>query len=200
MSIQGPRRTFLGIAILAAGLLRTAAPAPAQEVTVAVSMDPVTLDPRLANGMPAISLVHHLADKLIFVDTKLNLVPQLATSWEWRNPTTLRLHLRKGVKFHNGEPFTAESVKYTLETTLSPQSTSWQKPFLRAIDQIEILDDYTVDLKTKTPYRPLAANLTYPGMVPPKAGKALGKEMGTKVVGAGPFKLVEYLPGQRVVM
>jgi ABC-type transport system substrate-binding protein len=190
----------LSIALFASGGPSPSSAAPADELSVALSIDPGSLDPRVVWNIPGMGLVYHMYDKLLFTDEKGNLVPELATAWQWTNPTTLRFQLRRGVTFHNGEPFTAESVKYTLESTLAPDFKSPHKSFLNVIESVQVVDDYTVDIKTKTPARPLLRNLTYTFMLPPKAAQTMGRELSTKAVGAGPFKLVEYLPGQRVVM
>jgi len=192
--------TVLLLGALGLGTAHGVAGAANDELTVGMNVDPVTLDPRHTFGTPSISIVYHIADKLVFVDSKLRLIPQLATAWEWKDSTTLRLTLRKGVTFHNGEPFTAESVKYTIESTIASDSKSYHKSFLRNIASVEVVDDHTVDLKTSAPFYPLLWNLTFPNMLPPKAARAMGAQIGTKLIGTGPYRLVEYLPGQRVVV
>jgi len=190
----------MAIWLVSSASVEQPAAAPADELAVALSLDPGSLDPRIVWSIPGMGLVYHMYDKLLFTDEKGTLIPELATSWQWTNPTTLRFQLRRGVKFHNGETFTAASVKYTLESTIAPDFKSPHKSFLSVIESVQVVDDYTVDIKTKTPARPLLRNLTYTFMLPAKAGAAMGKELATKAVGAGPYKLVEYLPGQRVVM
>jgi peptide/nickel transport system substrate-binding protein len=192
--------TLLAVAIVLMASVRAPEAAATKDLNVALSLDPGSLDPRIVWNMPGMSLLGHLYDHLLFVDEKGTLIPQLATSWEWKTPTTLRFHLRKGVKFHNGEPFNAESVKFTIESSIAPDSKSPHKSFLGSVESVQIVDAYTVDIKTKAPARPLLRNLTYSQMMAPKATPALGKEVSTKAVGTGPFKLVEYVPGQRVVM
>jgi peptide/nickel transport system substrate-binding protein len=190
----------LAIAVSFVAPLRAPQAAGDKDLNVALSIDPGSMDPRIVWNMPGMSLLGHIHDHLLFVDEKGTLIPQLATSWEWKTPTTLRFNLRKGVKFHNGEPFNAESVKYTLDSSMAPDSKSPHKSFLGSVESVQIVDQYTVDIKTKAPARPLLRNLTYSQMMAPKGTPALGKDIATKAIGTGPFKLVEYVPGQRVVM
>ncbi len=100
-------------ALLWAGL---ASPALAQPSTLTIGLreDPDVLDPTLGSAYVSRIVYASLCDKLIDIDAGLNLVPQLATSWEYEDPTHLVLHLRPGVVFHDGEPFDAEAVRYKL--------------------------------------------------------------------------------------
>src|SRR5690606_11900692 len=126
-----------------------------------------------------------------------------ATAWEQVEPTRLRLTLREGVKFHNGEPFDAESVKYTLESTLDESLTfvnPQRRGFIAVIDRVEVVDPLTVDIVTKYPSRPLLRNLaSVAQMIPPSAAEA-GEAFGTKPIGTGPYRLVEYAPGSQMVL
>ena len=93
------------------------------------------------------NLMRRVFDKYI----KLLSLPAFATSWEAINDITWLFHLRKGVKFHNGEDFNAESVKYTVERLFDPATKATWKGNLSFIDHVEIVDPYAVKIITKTP-------------------------------------------------
>lgn len=135
-----------------------AAPANAKVLKLAMDADPVSLDPhvQLSGGMLQYS--HMVFDPLIRWTQDMKFEPRLAESWERIDNLTMRFHLRKGVKFHSGNDFTANDVKFTLERL--KQSADFKglfEPFTEAV----VVDDHTVDLKTKEPYGLVLAMATY---------------------------------------
>src|SRR5436309_1464861 len=143
-----------------------------------------------------------LCDKLFDIDEKLNIVPQLALSHETSaDGKTVTIKLRPNVKFHDGEPFNAEAVKFTLERGLS-KDDSKRKAELSQIDRVEVVDPVTVRLLLKAPFAPLIAQLTDRAgmMVSPKAAKEAGDKFVQKPVCAGPFKFTERLVQDRIVL
>jgi len=199
------RREMLKLAAVggAAGLsgLPTG-PARAQgpELVVGLSLDPGHLDPRVEAGGPGWSIFSHMFDGFVFRDERTNPIPWLVTKWEQPSPTVLRWHLRRGIKFHNGEDFTAESVKFSLEQYASPTSRSPWKNRIGVIREYRIVDLYTIDLVTERPNRPLLRNSTSAMALSPRAFRELGDRFPTNPVGTGAMKFVEYRPGQHVVM
>src|SRR5438309_10667192 len=105
------RRFLLAIVCIAA----TSLPADAQTLRIALRQDLDVLDPTLAGTYVGRIVFAGLCDKLFDIDENLQIVPQLALSYEWADPKTLVLHLRPNVTFQNGEPFDAAAVKYTME-------------------------------------------------------------------------------------
>ena len=175
----------------------------ADELVVGIDTDPVTLDPRSYSATQAYWMAQHMIEPLVFRDEQMQIIPLLATAWDLVEPTRLRFTLREGVTFHNEEPFTAESVKFTLESTLD-ESLSFVNPqrrgFLAAIDRVEVVDPLTVDIVTKYPSRPLLRNLaSIAQMIPPSAASA-AEAFGTNPVGTGPYRLAEYVPGSQLSM
>jgi len=129
-------------------------------------------------------------------------VPQLALSHETSaDGKAVTIKLRPNVKFHDGEPFNAEAAKFSLERHLT-MSGSFRKPEVGAIDTIDIVDPLTIRLNLKTPFAPLIAQLTDRAgmMVSPKAAKEAGDKFGLKPVCAGPYKFVERVQQDRIVV
>ena len=146
----------LGIVLLAFAVVFGAAQGVfAVTFKVALDADPVSLDihEQLSGGM--LQLSHWSFDPLVRWTKDGKFEPRLAEKWEQIDDTTLRFYLRKGVKFHSGNPFTAEDVKFTLDRL--KKSTDFKAlfdPFAGAV----VVDEYTVDLKTHKPYG-LAINM-----------------------------------------
>ena len=192
-------------AVLAAGLSVTIAaqaqPAPDQTLRIALREDADLLDPTLARSYVGRIVFAGLCDKLFDIDDKLNIVPQLATGYEWTSPTTLVIRLRPGVLFHDGTPMTAEAVKYSLERHASLPG-SGRRGEIGGMDHIEVVDPTTVRVVLKSPNSPFVAQLTdRAGMIiSPKAAEAAGKEFGVRPVCAGPFKFTERVPQDRIVL
>src|SRR5215475_13124068 len=140
-------RRFL---LATACVLATAVPAAAQTLHVALRQDLDVMDPTLATTYVGRIVFAGLCDKLFDIDEKLNIVPQLATGYEWADDRTLVLHLRPDVKFHNGEVLDAAAVKYTFDRYLTMQG-SFRKSEISSIDHVEIVDPGTVRVVLKSP-------------------------------------------------
>jgi peptide/nickel transport system substrate-binding protein len=169
---------------------------------VGLAEDPDVLDPTLARTYVGRIVFASLCDKLFDIDEKVNIVPQLALGYETSaDGKTVTIALRPGVKFHDGEPMDAEAVKFSLERHLT-LTGSFRKPELAAVDRIEAPDPVTVRILLKQPFSPLIAQLAdRAGMiVSPKAASAAGDKFGLKPVCAGPFKFVERVQQDRIVL
>jgi len=206
MSIARTLRRAGGAFILAS--LVAAAPAadaaPKGRVTVALASDASTHDPHMHTERMGIIMHQHLFNTLLARDTKTwQPVPHLAESVKGVNPLTWELKLRKGVKFHNGEPFGAESVKFSFERVLNPEQKSPIRGNFTWIKSVDVVDEHTVRILTTKPYPLIQEILTFGnfGMVPPKYIKEKGDANFAKnPVGTGPFKFVEWRKGERTVM
>ena len=209
------RRRFLRIASAAAGATAFGAwpgsgfggaPAvakPAEELVVGFSVDPGHLDPRVEAGVPGFSMMYpNMYETIVWRRRDLTLDPalSLAEKWEQLNPTTLRFKLRRGVKFHNGDDFDAEAVKVTAETFTAPESKFPVKSSMAVTREVKVIDKYTADYITEVPSRPLLRILGFQAMMSPRAMRELGAKIATTPVGTGPYKFVEYIPGQHVLM
>jgi len=191
------------VAAIAAFLALTASPLAAQTtLRIGLAEDPDVLDPTLARTYVGRIVFASFCDKLFDIDQKLNVVPQLALSHETSaDGKAVTIKLRPNVKFHDGEPFNAEAAKFSLERHLT-MSGSFRKPEVGAIDTIDIVDPLTIRLNLKTPFAPLIAQLTDRAgmMVSPKAAKEAGDKFGLKPVCAGPYKFVERVQQDRIVV
>jgi peptide/nickel transport system substrate-binding protein len=189
--------------IAAAALIASAGFAHAQTtLRVGLAEDPDVLDPSLGRTYVGRIVFASLCDKLFDIDEKLNIVPQLALAHETAGDgKSVIIKLRSGVKFHDGEPMDAEAVKFSLDRHLTMQG-SFRRPEIASIDKVEVLDATTVRLLLKQPYSPLIAQLTDRAgmMVSPKAVREAGDKFGQKPVCAGPYKFVERVQQDRIVV
>jgi len=197
------KKTFgLMALLLALGAAITGSAQAQSHLRIGLAEDPDVLDPTLARTYVGRIVFSSICDKLFDIDEKLAIVPQLALSHETSaDGKAVTIKLRPGVKFHDGEPLNAEAAKYSLERHLNMKA-SFRKPEIASIDKVEIVDPLTIRLVLKEPFSPLLAQLTdRAGMVvSPKAAEAAGDKFGLKPVCAGPFKFVERVQQDRIVV
>ena len=195
------RRLLLATAAMLLLSAAAFAQAPGQTLRIALREDPDTLDPTLARTYVSRIVFAGLCDKLFDIDEKLNIVPQLALSYEWTTPAELLIKLRPNVQFQDGTPMDAAAVKYSLERHLT-MSGSFRRSEINAMDHVDAVDPLTVRIALKAPSSPFLAQLTdRAGMVvSPKAAEAAGKDFGLRPVCAGPFRFVERVPQDRIVL
>ncbi|HVZ46239.1 MAG TPA: ABC transporter substrate-binding protein [Ramlibacter sp.] len=184
-------------------LLCAAAFAANAQVTLRVGLaeDPDALDPSLARTFVGRIVFSALCDKLFDIDEKLNIVPQLATGYEWSaDGKALTLKLRPGVTFHDGEKFDAAAVKYNIERHKTMPGSN-RRGELAPVQTVEVVDPMTVRLHLSAPFAPLVAQLTDRAgmMVSPKAAQAAGDKFSLHPVCSGPFRFVERVPQDRMV-
>ncbi len=193
------RRFALGL-LCAASL---AAPALAQDRILHVGLreDPDLLDPTLGSSYVGRIVFSGLCDKLFDIDAKLNIVPVLATGYEWKDPAHLVIHIRDGVRFQDGEKLDAEAVKYKLNRDLTAKG-SMRRGEVNSIDSIDVVDPLTVQLNLKAPAAQLLAQLTDRAgiMISPKAAEAAGDKFGLHPVCAGPFSFESRVAQDRIVL
>ena len=197
------KKTFGLMALfLVLGAAITGSAQAQSHLRIGLAEDPDVLDPTLARTYVGRIVFSSICDKLFDIDEKLAIVPQLALSHETSaDGKAVIIKLRPGVKFHDGEPLNAEAAKYSLERHLNMKA-SFRKPEIASIDKVEIVDPLTIRLVLKEPFSPLLAQLTdRAGMVvSPKAAEAAGDKFGLKPVCAGPFKFVERVQQDRIVV
>ena len=193
---------YLGATLASAFLLATAATAQPTQLRIGLAEDPDVLDPTFARTYVSRIVFAALCDKLFDIDANAAVVPQLALGHDISaDGKTVTIRLRPDVKFHDGEPMDAEAVKFSLERHLT-MAGSFRRPEISAIDTVEVVDPATVKLNLKTPFAPLIAQLTDRAgmMVSPKAAKAAGDRFGQRPVCAGPYRFVERVQQDRIVV
>src|SRR6266850_3926933 len=151
-------RLKLSILMLAAGFALAITVADARTVKWARGADALTLDPHAQNEGPTLAFGNQVYESLIARDNANKLIPGLAVSWRLADPTTWEFKLRPGVKFHNGDDFSADDVVFSFQRALAP--TSDYKGYLANTKEIVAVDPFTVQLKTTGPNPLVADNLT----------------------------------------
>ena len=189
-------------ALLTAGTIAVATLAGAQTLRFGLAEDPDILDPTLARTFVGRIVFAALCDKLFDIDEKLDIVPQLATGYEWSaDRKTLTIKLRKDVTFHDGEKLDAAAVKFNIERHKTMAGSN-RRGELAPVTGVDVVDDSTVRLNLSAPFAPLLAQLADRAgmMVSPKAAQAEGDKFGSKPVCSGPFRLVERVAQDRIVL
>jgi len=175
--------------------------ASAQTLRIGLAEDPDVLDPTLARTFVGRVVFAALCDKLLDIDEKLAIQPQLATSYEWSaDNKALTLKLRQGVTFHDGEKFDAAAVKFNIERHKTLPGSN-RRGELAPVASVDVIDPSTVRLNLSAPFSPLLAQLADRAgmMVSPKAAMAAGDKFGAKPVCSGPFQFVERVAQDRMV-
>lgn len=197
-------RSVFAAALLALTTLAAAPPsAQAKDLTIALASEPTSIDPHFHNLSPNNALAMHFFDALVIFDEKQRPTPGLAVSWKPVDDLTWEFKLRKGVKFHDGSPFTADDVVFTFNRAGNvPNSPSSFGIYTKGKTAVKV-DDYTVHIKTPKPYPLMVPDVTAVEIVSKKNGEGattVDYNSGKATIGTGPYKFVEYVPGDRIVM
>jgi len=165
--------------------------------------DASNLIPLLSSDSTSHGIASLVYNGLVKYDKEVNIVGDLAESWKIsRGGLVITFHLRKGVKWHDGQPFTARDVKFTYELTIDPKTpTAYAGDFLK-VKKAEVLDDYTFRVTYDKPFAP--ALMSWGSNIMPKH-LLEGKDITTSPlsrhpVGTGPYKFKEWVPGQKIVL
>jgi peptide/nickel transport system substrate-binding protein len=172
-------------------------------VVVGLDTEPNTFDPHLTTGRASESFMSNVFDGLTLHDQEGKLIPGLATSWETLDDLTWEFKLREGVVFHNGEPFNADSVKFTLDRVLEPERNATIRPLLENITEVEIVDDYTVIIRIAEPDLMLPARIAelYGSMMPPQYVQENGDEyIALNPIGTGPYIFKEWVKDDHITL
>jgi peptide/nickel transport system substrate-binding protein len=196
------RTAHIALAALAIGWT-TASFAQSDPKTLRIGLreDPDILDPTLGSSYVGRVIYAAMCDKLFDINAKLNIVPQLATGYEYQDPTHLMLHLRANVVFHDGTKFDADAVKFKIDRDRTAKG-SMRAGEVNTIASVDVIDPLTVRIALKSPSSPLLAVLTDRAgiMISPKAVEAEGADFGLHPVCAGPFAFESRVPQDRIVL
>lgn len=166
------------------------------KLTVALSIEPISLTPFESNDIPSYRVRWQIFDRLVTMDKKGNILPSLAIAWTNIDDMTLQLTLRSNVVFHNGQLFTAKDAKYSIEQAIKTPTLS---TVLGVIKSADIINDYTINVKLSVPYAPALAVLSHSGFL--MTPKNIIREKGeTPIIGTGPFKLETWNRGQSITL
>jgi peptide/nickel transport system substrate-binding protein len=197
------------VVLLVSVLLAFALPAAAQELTIGLKAEPSSLDPQFHNLGANNQLAQHIFDPLVAKDAHQLAVPALALSWKAVGDTVWEFKLRPGVKFHDGSPFTAEDVVFTVERAAKvPNSPSPFTQITRQVARLEIVDPLTLRISTAAPAPLLPLDLSGLPILSHSAAAGAAPEgkttselnRGDGLVGTGPFKFVEWKRGSELVL
>ncbi|WP_425449977.1 ABC transporter substrate-binding protein [Virgifigura deserti] len=199
-----------GLIGLALSAVTAEAQIPEDVLVVGQIAEPKSLDPATVTAVNDFRILVNVYDGLTrYADGTLKVVPGLAESWEISDDGTVyTFKLREDVTFHDGTPFNAEAVKFNFDRMLKedhPHHDTGPFPlafFFSAIEETEVVDEYTVALHLGEPYAPLLSNLAYPTglMVSPAAVEEYGKDFGRNPVGTGPFKFALWESNRQVAL
>ncbi len=184
---------------LAAGLMMSTA-ASAQTLRIGLNEDPDVLDPHRARTFVGRIVFTSLCNKLVDITPDLQFTPELATEWQWGDDgKSLTFKLRPGVKFHDGEPLNAAAVKASIDRARTLPD-SLRKSELTSVDNVEVVDDLTVKVNLSRADATLLSQLSdRAGMI--MSPKALtSADFGQKPVCSGPYKFVERVQNDRIVL
>ncbi|MCL1993541.1 MAG: ABC transporter substrate-binding protein [Spirochaetes bacterium] len=206
-----PPKTTLRLAIGAALILSIAlaftgcgggqAAVRTDTLIVGVPSMPVNLDPSLVNDIPSGRLIFHIYDTLIYIDYDTVPQPNLATSWEWLdpdNPQQLRVFLREGVLFHNGDLLTARDVAFSLDRASEAPTIA---SLAGMIESTTIVNDHEVIINLEYPFVPFVTFLGHTAfsILNERAVTEMGVDAHSQApVGTGPYRLTNIVTGDRL--
>ena len=198
----------IGVAIVLIAAVAT--PAAAVTFRFANQGDPVSMDPHSLGDGLQLNFLNNVYEALVTLDKKLEVAPALATDWKRTSPTVWRFNLRKGVRFHDGTPFTADDVVFSYDRALAEGSEV--RIFVAGIKAIRKVDPYAIDVVTTAP-DPILPNGLFQWMImsrrwcatnhaerPVDKRKGIENAASFKANGTGPFKLQSREPGVRTVL
>ena len=168
-------------------------------LVIGMGADAKSLDPHASNDNPSSNVRVQIYDRLMDLDDDGVPQPMLAESWERPDDTTIIFHLRKGVKFHNGDEMKASDVKFSLERALKSPEVSH---ILTGIKSVDVVDDYTVKVTTEKPMAAILNNLSHTtiAILSEKATTEAGDKFGQNPIGTGPYKFVSWQSGDRITL
>jgi peptide/nickel transport system substrate-binding protein len=175
-------------------------PVSGGSLTIAQGVEPPGLDPTTATSAAIPRVVYgNVLEGLVRIDRDGKIIPALAREYKIsKDGKEYTFILKKGVKFHDGKPFDAEDVKFTFERLMDPKTNIPNIKYYRDIESVEVADSHTVKFKLKNINSMFLFNLARPDSI--IINKQTADRLKTAPVGTGPFKIVEWVRGDRVIL
>jgi peptide/nickel transport system substrate-binding protein len=178
-------------------------PATAVELVIGTKLEPSSVDPHYHNLGPNNAVARHIFDRLVHTDENQRLGPGLAVSWRAINDKSWEFKLRRGVKFHDGTPFTADDVLFTFERAPNVEASPSSFALYTKGKTLEKIDDYTIHIITEKPYPLMPNDVSTINIISRKHGKGAKTgdyNSGKAAIGTGPYKFSEWVPGDRLLL
>ena len=198
-----PRSALIALTLASTTAMPALAEKAAGTLNVAFTKELENVDSYFNSSREGVVMQRAVWDGLIYRDPNTNeYIGNLATSWEWIDDTTLEFKLREGVTFHNGEPFNADDVVYTVNYVANEENGVKTQRNVNWMKSAEKIDDYTVRIHLKDKFPAAIEFLSGPVSMYPNEyyAEAGPSGMGLKPIGTGPYKVTEVVPGQHFVL
>lgn len=201
LSACGSSASPSGVASQSASASASASKAPAAtKLTVAIEAQISILDPDGTASDDSVSAILNIFDALLDRDpTNGDILPRLATSWQWLDDTHFQVKLRQGVKFSNGEPLTADDVKFTFDRTLDPATKSLSASQFSLLQEVRVVDDYTVEFVLSAPDVVFPQRLIERAILP-KDYVTSNTNWADHPIGSGPYVLADWQKGSELTL
>ncbi|HEX7124792.1 MAG TPA: ABC transporter substrate-binding protein [Thermodesulfobacteriota bacterium] len=199
------RSSRLALALVAILAVAPGAFAQVKGGTIRIGMDAdnTTMDPHLSTAAVDRQVYNNVYAKLVDIDAKLEIVPQLAESWDIRDGgTTYVFKLRRGVTFHDGTDFDASVVKWNFDRMMNPATASPRRSEIAPVKEVRVVDRHTVEIRLTAPFAPFLSVLSdRAGMMVSRAAvEKYGADYARNPVGAGPFRFVEWVKDDHLTL
>ncbi|PWS34682.1 peptide ABC transporter substrate-binding protein [Falsiroseomonas bella] len=177
----------------------------AREVRVGFTQDALTLDPANHRNRETETIIRNMHDGLLTRDAQMRIQPEIAEAITAVDPKTYDVRIRQGIRFHSGDPLTAEDIAFNIQRLVKPNAmggqTSPRKSLLGPVEDASVRDARTVRLHMAEPWALLRAMLPFQEMVNPRQVQRVGQDgMQTRPDGCGPYKLVDWRRGEAIIM
>ena len=197
-----PRLRPLALAAGIAALATVSIPAAAADLTMGFSSEPQSIDPLFSRTGPNQVAAAHVFGRLMERDEKGIFQPSLAESWKNIDPNTWEVKLRQNVKFHDGSPFTADDVVFSIERAPKvPNSPASFESYVHSIKSMQVVDPHTIRFTSTEPDPTFMQNVGGVFIISKKASETATSadfNSGKAAIGTGPYKFVSWTPGDRL--
>ncbi|MBM3449509.1 MAG: hypothetical protein FJX78_00695 [Armatimonadetes bacterium] len=189
-----------GSALIALALLAPLGPSQAAPggaaARVVLASEPRSLDPTIDTIKTSLVITHTILEALVLNKPDGGFQPHLAESWQAVDPLRWRVKLRRGVQFHNGEPFNADAVAYTVDAFLKTRGEA--RGWFSFVSGTQKVDPFTIDFVLSEANSNFPATLAFLYVFPPRYHAQAAAEFGTRPVGTGPYRFVEWTRGNQM--